>query len=218
MNTTLHTLTSFFLHLDQSLAALAASLGAWTYALLFGIFFCETGILVAAFLPGDSLLFAAGTLAALAPDSLNIHLLFFLLLLASTAGNTVNYLFGKWVGPQLFRHGSSRLFSQAHLAKTHAFCERYGSMGIVLARFLPIIRTFAPFVAGVGYMRYRQFLLFNLTGGFFWVGGILYASYFFGTLPFVREHFPAVTCCIILVSLLPVMTVALRKISKRTLS
>lgn len=196
-------LINLILHLDQSLAFLVNAFGPWTYLILFLVIFCETGIIVTAFLPGDSLLFATGTLAASLPDVLSIHLLFVLLLCASIAGNTVNYLTGKWIGPQIFRNSNSLLFNPKHLSRAHQFCERYGNMAIVLARFMPVIRTFAPFVAGVGYMTYRRFLMFNLLGAFIWIGGLLYGSYLFGNIPWVQAHFGAVILAIIAFSVFP---------------
>ena len=199
----LHTFLNLILHLDQSITLLVGMTGPWIYLVLFLVFFCETGIIVMAFLPGDSLLFAIGAFAAYAPDTLNIHVLFILLLTASVLGNGVNYLTGKWIGPQIFRRQSSWLFNPAHLERAHRFYERYGSKAIVIARFMPVIRTFAPFVAGIGTMAYRRFFLFNLFGALIWIGGLLYGSYLFGNIPIIRDHFSGVVLGIITLSLLP---------------
>ncbi|MDX1901175.1 MAG: DedA family protein [Gammaproteobacteria bacterium] len=206
----LQLLFNYILHLDHYVNALTSVLGPWTYIFLFVIFFCETGIIFTAFLPGDSLLFAAGTVAAISPDNLNVHLLFILLLTASVLGNAVNYFTGKWVGPRIFCN-ESLLFNRKHLDRTHAFYERYGAKAIVIARFMPIVRTFAPFVAGIGAMSYKRFLFFNFIGATLWIGSILYGSYFFGNIPFVRAHFSAVILTIILLSLLPAIVEFSRK-------
>jgi len=205
----IHSLLNIIFHLDTYVIALANTLGPWTYGILFAIFFCETGIIITAFLPGDSLLFAVGTLAAATPDTFNIHLLFFILLTASVIGNGLNYFTGKWIGPRLFRY-DSRLFNRKNLDRTYLFYEKYGAKAIVLARFVPIIRTFAPFVAGIGNMRYSRFLIFNLIGGVLWMGTLLYSSYLFGNIPFVRMHFSTVIFTIIVLSLLPAIVELVR--------
>lgn len=199
---TLHYLLSFILHLDKHLIAFVTAYGIWTYALLFSIIFCESGIVFAAFLPGDSLLFATGALTA-STSSLNIHLLFFLLVVASVTGNGLNYFLGQWIGPRVFRSGNSWLFNKKHIERAHYFYERYGGKAIVIARFVPIIRTLVPFIAGVGSMTYRQFFIFNLLGAFLWIGGLVYGSYLFGNIPFVKQHFSLVILAIITLSLLP---------------
>jgi membrane-associated protein len=190
-----------FLHLDQHLAEIIQRYGASTYLLLFLIVFLETGLVVTPFLPGDSLLFAAGTFAAL--GALRLWPLFFLLCAAAILGDTVNYAIGARVGPKVFSYSKSRFFNPEHLKKTHAFYEKYGGKTIVIARFVPIVRTFAPFVAGVGEMSYWQFLGFNVIGGVLWVSICLFAGYFFGNLEVVKKNFSIVVIVIVLISLLP---------------
>jgi len=192
--------TDLFLHLDQHLAAIVRDYGAWTYALLSLIIFAETGFVFTPFLPGDSILFAAGALSA--TSSLNVEMLLLLLAAAAIAGDTVNYWIGKYFGKYLIdRH--SRLLRQEHLDRTHAFFERYGGKTIVIARFVPIVRTFAPFVAGLGAMSYRRFITYNVLGGVLWVVACVGAGYFFGNLPLVRKHFSLVILAIIVISILP---------------
>lgn len=210
MMNSLHLLFNYILHLDHYVSALTNLLGPWTYIFLFAIFFCETGIIFMAFLPGDSLLFAVGSIAALTPGTLNIHLLFFLLLTASVLGNGVNYFIGKWIGPRVFCNDSF-LFNRKHLEHTHAFYERYGAKAIVLARFMPIVRTFAPFVAGIGAMCYKRFAFYNFVGATLWIGGILYLSYLFGNITFIQAHFSAVIFAIIIISVLPALFEFFRK-------
>ncbi len=199
---TLQHFISFFLHIDEHLIAFVSTYGAWTYALLFCIIFCETGIIFAALLPGDSLLFAVGALSAQAASALNVHALFILLVIASVTGNGMNYFIGKWVGPKVFR-GDSWFFNKKHIDQAHYFYERYGGKTIIIARFIPIVRTFAPFIAGIGYMTYRQFFIYNLIGALLWIGGLVYGSYLFGNIPFVQEHFSMVILAIIALSLTP---------------
>lgn len=208
---TLHYIANFILHLDEHLIAFVATYGAWTYALLFLIIFCETGIILTAILPGDSLLFAAGALTASATDSLNVHLLFALLVTASTLGNSLNYFIGKWLGPKVFRSNKSWLFNQKNIDKAHGFYERYGGKTIIIARFLPIIRTFAPFVAGIGYMTYRQFVVYSLIGAFLWIGILVYSSFLFGNIPVVKQHFSLVIVAIIVLSIMPALIEFLRR-------
>src|SRR3990167_5966092 len=164
----LHYLTQFVLHLDEHLIAFVTAYGAWTYVLLFLIIFCESGIIFTAFLPGDSLLFATGALTANMSGILNIHLLFILLVVASVSGNGLNYFTGKWIGPRIFFSGNSWIFNRKHVENAHRFYERYGGKAIVVARFIPILRTIVPFIAGIGYMAYRHFFIFNLIGAFLW--------------------------------------------------
>ena len=190
-----------FLHLDQHLAEIIQRYGASTYLLLFLIVFLETGLVVTPFLPGDSLLFAAGTFAAL--GALRLWPLFFLLCAAAILGDTVNYAIGARVGPKVFSYSKSRFFNPEHLKKTHAFYEKYGGKTIIIARFVPIVRTFAPFVAGIGQMSYWHFLGFNVIGGVLWVSICLFAGYFFGNLEFVKKNFSIVVIVIVLISLLP---------------
>ena len=196
-----------FLHLDVHLSELIAAYGTWTYGILFGIIFCETGLVVTPFLPGDSLLFAAGTFAGI--GSLNPGFLFLLLFSASVLGDTTNYWVGRFIGTRAFS-GNLRFLKQEHLNKTRAFYDRHGRKTVILARFLPIIRTFAPFVAGVGEMPYSRFLSFSLVGSAAWVGLFVGAGYFFGNIPVVRSHFSIVVMGIITVSLLPLLIEALK--------
>jgi membrane-associated protein len=196
-----------FLHLDRHLSELIAQYGSWTYGILFLIVFCETGLVVTPFLPGDSLLFAAGAFAGL--GSLNPVLLFVILLSASLMGDSTNYWIGRFVGPKAFS-GNVRFLKQEYLDKTRAFYDRHGRKTVVLARFLPIIRTFAPFVAGVGQMPYARFLAMSVAGSVAWVGLFVGAGYFFGNLPFVRDHFSVVVMAIIGVSLLPMLVELLK--------
>lgn len=200
---TLHLLINFILHLDEHLIAFVSAYGAWTYALLFLIIFCESGIIFTAFLPGDSLLFATGALTASMPGVLDIHLLFILLVIASVTGNGLNYFIGQWVGPKVFCSGNSWIFNKKHITNAHHFYERYGGKAIIIARFIPIVRTVVPFIAGVGYMTYRYFFIFNLTGAILWIGILVYGSYLFGNIPFVKQHFSLVILAIIVLSLMP---------------
>ena len=190
-----------FLHLDTHLAALIAQYGVWTYGILFLVVFCETGLVVTPFLPGDSLLFAAGTFAGM--GSLNVAVLTPLLLAASATGDSTNYWIGRFIGPRAFT-GTIRFLRREYLDQTRDFYARHGPKTVVLARFLPIIRTFAPFVAGVGQMPYGRFLTFSLTGSVAWVGLFVGAGFFFGNLAVVRDHFSVVVMGIIAVSLLPI--------------
>lgn len=191
------------LHLDQHLRDLAQNYGTWIYAFLFVIVFLETGVVVTPFLPGDSLLFVAGTIAA--AGELNVHGLVFLLITAAIAGDSLNYSIGRYLGPRVFRFDDSRFFKRAYLDRTHAFFERHGGKAIIIARFVPIIRTYAPFVAGIGVMSYRRFLMFNVTGAVLWVALLTYAGFFFGNLPLVRSNLTAVILGIIVLSVTPVI-------------
>ena len=190
-----------FLHLDKHLDLIIRACGLWTYAILFLIVFCETGLVVTPILPGDSLLFAAGTLAAV--GSLDVAWLFVLLSVAAVAGNTVNYFIGHFVGPRVFHSDNVRFLNRAYLERAHQFYEKYGGQAIVIARFLPIIRTFAPFVAGIGSMNPLKFLLFTITAGLAWVGMFVFGGYYFGNIPAVRRNFSLVILAIILISFLP---------------
>lgn len=207
----LNFILSFILHLDEHLIAFVTTYGAWTYFLLFLIIFCETGIIFTAILPGDSLLFAAGALTATVSDNLNVHILFASLVTASVLGNGLNYFIGKWLGPKVFCSQKSLLFNPKHLEKAHGFFERYGGKTIIIARFLPIIRTFAPFVAGLGYMTYRQFLMFSFIGAFLWIGVLVYGAFMFGNIPIVKEHFSLVIVAIIILSITPAVFEILRR-------
>jgi len=197
----IHWFVDFFLHLDQHLAEVIQQYGRTTYLILFLIVFLETGLVVTPILPGDSLLFAAGAFAAL--GHLRLWPLFFLLCVAAILGDTVNYAIGARIGPKVFSYSKSRFFNPDHLKKTHEFYEKYGGKTIIIARFVPIVRTFAPFVAGVGQMSYRQFIGYNVVGGILWVSVCVFAGYFFGNLPFVKKNFSVVVIVIVLISLLP---------------
>ena len=197
----LASLIDFVLHIDQHLIELTQTNGLWIYAILFLIVFCETGLVVTPFLPGDSLLFAAGAVAAL--GGMNVHIAAALLLAAAVIGDAVNFAIGKYFGEKLFAKPDSRMFKREYLDKTHAFYEKYGGKTIILARFVPIVRTFAPFVAGMGNMHYGRFIRYNIIGALMWVGLLTYAGYFFGELPVVKNNFGLVVIGIIVVSVLP---------------
>jgi membrane-associated protein len=197
----LHEIVDLFLHLDRHLDATVQSYGGWTHAILFVIVFLETGVVVTPFLPGDSLLFAGGAIAA--RGSINVWLMFVLLSAAAILGDTVNYWIGKHFGAYLLAH-KARLFRPQHLARTHAFFEKYGGKTIVLARFVPIVRTFAPFVAGMGAMTYPKFVLYNVVGALAWVGICLAAGYWFGGFQVVRDNFSLVILAIVFLSVLPI--------------
>jgi membrane-associated protein len=201
-------LADLFLHLDRHLGEIIAQYGTWTYAILVLIIFCETGLVVTPFLPGDSLLFAAGSLAALG-SGLDPVVLFLLLTGAAIAGDTVNYWVGAWLGKGV-AEGRYPMIRRDYLDRTHRFFERHGGKTIVLARFIPIIRTFAPFVAGVGTMTYSRFLAYNVVGGVLWVGLFVWAGYLFGNLPVVKENFSMVILAIIALSVLPIAVEALK--------
>jgi membrane-associated protein len=199
----------FFLHLDKHLSAVIQSCGSWTYVLLFLIIFCETGLVVTPILPGDSLLFATGALAA--TGSLNVFWIFMLLTIAAVLGDTVNYWIGYFAGPKVFHDGKrSRFLKKEYLDKTHRFYERYGGKTIILARFVPIVRTFAPFVAGIGRMSYWRFICYNVVGGIAWIALFVFGGYWFGNLPAVKENFTLVIFGIIFLSILPPVIAILR--------
>ena len=193
----------WFLHLDVHLNELVITMGPWLYLLLFAIVFCETGLVVTPFLPGDSLLFAVGALAALPTSPLEIVPLFFILTIAGVLGDATNYTIGKYLGPKVFSRDDSWLLRKDHLKKTQAFYELHGGKTIIIARFMPIIRTFAPFVAGIGAMEYRRFAIFNVTGAVLWVGSFLVAGYFLGNIPAVQRNFHIIILAIIVISVLP---------------
>src|SRR5688572_645689 len=197
------------LHLDRSLDQLVQNYGPWVYAIIFLIVFAETGLVVTPFLPGDSLLFAIGALCA-RPEGLNFTVAFFLLWTAAILGDTVNYWIGSYFGPKVFHKKESRWLNPKHLERTHAFYEKYGGKTIIIARFLPIIRTFAPFVAGIGRMTYPRFFAYNVIGGLAWVGLCMVAGRLFGNLPIVRDNFSLVIVAIIVVSMIPLVTEYLR--------
>lgn len=193
----------FILHIDVHLAELVAQYGVWIYAILFLILFCETGLVVTPFLPGDSLLFVAGALAALPSNALDVHTMVVLMVMAAILGDAVNYTIGRLFGERLFSNPNSTLFRRSYLDKTHQFYARHGGKTIILARFVPIVRTFAPFVAGMGHMRYRHFALYNVVGALLWVLLFTYAGYLFGDLPVVQENLKLLIVGIIFVSILP---------------
>jgi len=206
----IHTVIDFILHIDVHLQAMVAQYGVWIYAILFLILFCETGLVVTPFLPGDSLLFVAGALAAIPDSALNVHLMALLLCVAAIVGDGVNYTIGRLFGDKLFSNPNSKIFRRSYLDKTHQFYERHGGKTIILARFVPIVRTFAPFVAGMGKMSYRHFALFNVVGGILWVVLFSYAGYFFGNLPAIQQNLHYLIIAIILVSVLPGVVEVLR--------
>jgi membrane-associated protein len=206
--------TEFILHLDQYLSVVIQAYGIWTYVVLFAIIFLETGLVITPFLPGDSLLFAAGAFAAL--GSLDISLLFLVLAAAAILGDTANYWIGYYVGPKVFRKKTGRLFKEEYLERAHRFYEKYGGKTIFIARFVPITRTFAPFVAGIGKMSYRRFITYNIAGGISWVALFLLGGFYFGNIQFVRDNFTLVILAIILISFVPVFVELLRhRLSKK---
>jgi membrane-associated protein len=208
----LRNVIDLFIHLDQHLSRVISEYGTWTHLILFLIVFCETGLVVTPFLPGDSLLFAAGTFAAL--GALDVRLVVLLLIAAAVLGDTVNYWVGAYVGPRAFR-GDVRFLRKEYLDRTHAFYEKHGGKTIILARFVPIIRTFAPFVAGVGAMSYPRFITYNVVGAVLWVSMFVLGGYFFGNIPTVRENFTLVILAIIAISVLPIVVEALRARGRR---
>jgi len=198
-------LVDLFLHLDKHLSAVITQYGVWTYGLLFVVIFIETGLVVTPFLPGDSLLFAAGTFAAL--GSLDIWLLFLLLAAAAVLGDTVNYWIGHYLGARAY---NIKWIKREYLDRTSGFFDKYGRGTIFLARFVPIVRTFAPFVAGIGKMSYPAFISYNIFGGIVWVALFTFAGYFFGNIPFIRDHFSLVVIAIVLISILPMVIEAVK--------
>ncbi len=201
-------LWDFVVHVDAHLAAFVAEHGAWVYALLFAIVFCETGLVVTPFLPGDSLLFVVGALAA--AGGMDIALVMALLVSAALCGDNVNYWIGRWAGPRVFRMEDSRWFNRRYLERTHAFYERHGGKAILIARFVPIMRTYVPFVAGIGTMPYLRFLAFSVAGALLWVVSLCLAGYWFGNLPLVKENLGAVILVIFTVSVTPILLEVLR--------
>jgi membrane-associated protein len=208
----LRSIIDYFLHLDQHLSQVISQYGGWTHLILFLIVFCETGLVITPFLPGDSLLFAAGTFAAL--GALDVRLIVLLLIVAAILGDTVNYWIGAYIGPRAFS-GNVRFLRKEYLDRTHAFYEKHGGKTIILARFVPIIRTFAPFVAGVGAMSYPKFITYNVVGAVLWVGLFVLGGYFFGNIRMVRENFTLVILAIIALSVLPIALEALRARRRR---
>jgi membrane-associated protein len=202
------TVIDLFIHLDKYLGAIIQSLGGWTYFIFFMVIFCETGLVVTPFLPGDSLLFGLGTFAAI--GFLQIEWLLILLSIAAVGGNTVNYAIGEYVGPKVFYKENSLFLNKEYLDRTHRFYEKHGGKTIVIARFLPIIRTFAPFVAGIGKMNYSRFVLYNVLGSVAWVSIFTVGGYYFGNIPVVKANFTVVILAIIIISVLPIMIESLR--------
>lgn len=198
-----------FLHIDAHLNSVIQNYGLWTYLILFLVIFCETGLVVTPFLPGDSLLFAAGTFAT--AGSLKVGWLFVLLSIAAVAGDTVNYWIGYFVGPKVFKKENVRFLNKKYLDRTHQFYEKYGGKTIFIARFIPIIRTFAPFVAGIGKMTYWRFISYNVSGGVVWIAVCVFAGYYFSNLPIVKQNFSLVILAIILISILPAVIEFLRQ-------
>jgi membrane-associated protein len=190
-----------FIHLDKYLTTIIQSYGTWTYLILFAIIFCETGLVVLPFLPGDSLIFAAGTLAAL--GALDIKWLIILMCIAAVAGDTVNYWIGWWVGPKIFQKENVRFLNKKHLMEAHAFYEKYGGITIILARFMPFVRTFAPFVAGIGTMSYWRFMSYNVIGGILWINIFGWLGYYFGNMPYIKKNFSLVILAIVIISVMP---------------
>lgn len=197
------------LSLDQTLASLAGSYGPWLYAILFLVIFAETGLVVLPFLPGDSILFIAGTLVAVA--GLDVHVLALILALGAIIGDSVNYGVGRYVGPRVFHEPESRWFKREYLLRTQGFYDRYGGVTIIIGRFVPIIRTFAPFLAGVAGMPYRRFLSYNVIGGCLWIGLLVYAGYLFGNIPWVKSNLSLIVIMIVIVSLIPAVTTFFRE-------
>ena len=197
----LRNLIDFFIHLDKHLAVIIQSYGVWTYFILFLIIFCETGLVVTPLLPGDSLLFAVGTFSAI--GALNVYWVFVLLSIAAITGDTVNYWIGYYIGPKIFHKENVRFLNKKYLDRTHQFYEKYGGKAIIIARFIPIIRTFAPFVAGMGKMSYWKFIVYNIIGGIAWIGTFVFGGYYFGNLQAVKRNFTLVILAIIFVSILP---------------
>jgi membrane-associated protein len=207
MDIILH-LVDLFLHLDRYLGELIKDYGIWTYAILFMVIFCETGLVVTPFLPGDSLLFAAGALAT--KGDLNVATLMLLLIVAAVLGDALNYYIGKRLGPRAFSASNARFFKREYLDRTHRFYEKYGGKTIIIARFVPIVRTFAPFLAGIGTMSYARFALYNVTGGVLWVVLLCLSGYYFSELPLVKENFSLVILAIIIISIMPALIEVVR--------
>ena len=206
-------LVDVILHLDVHLLNLVHTYGVWAYAILFAIIFSETGFVVTPFLPGDSLLFVAGAIAA--GGALDVHVLFPLLAVAAILGNTVNFEIGRWIGPRIFRAGRSRWLDPRHVETAHAFYDRHGGKAVVISRFLPIVRTYIPFVAGMARMRTATFLAYNIAGGALWTGSLCYAGYFFGNIPWIKGNLTLLIIGIIVVSLLPLAVAWLRSRTKK---
>lgn len=207
LSTIFHWFVDFVLHMDEHLATIVTNMGAWSYGLLFAVIFVETGVVIMPFLPGDSLLFAAGSIAAM--GSFKVVLLWALMAVAAILGDTVNYWIGHFVGPRVFRE-EVKWLKREHLERTQKFYEKHGGKTIFLARFIPIIRTFAPFVAGIGRMRYGYFISYNIFGGLIWTALFVFGGYFFGNLPFVRDNFSIIIIAIIVISVIPAVIEVLK--------
>ena len=207
---------SFFLHLDVHLAELTRDYGSWIYGIIFLIIFCETGLVVTPFLPGDSLLFVAGAIASAGSNHINVHILAILLATAAVLGDACNYAIGRFFGKKLFNNPDSRIFKQSYLRRTQDFYEKHGGKTIIIARFIPIIRTFAPFVAGMGKMKYPRFFSYNIIGGIAWVLSFTYAGYFFGELEFVKKNLTFLILAIIIISVMPAIFEVWRNTRKKT--
>ena len=207
---TLTSLVQAVISLDETLARIAAEYGRWLYALLFAVIFAETGLVITPFLPGDSLLFVAGTVVAGTRETLNVHVLVALLIVAAIVGDSVNYAIGRWIGPKVFDR-ESRWIRREYLKRTQDFYDRYGPVTIVIGRFVPIVRTFAPFLAGVAGMRYPRFFAYNVIGGILWVTSLVYAGYLFGNIPWVRNNLTLIVVAIVIVSLIPAVTTFLQE-------
>lgn len=204
-------LIDFILHIDQHMVEMVRDYHAWTYAILFVIIFCETGLVVTPFLPGDSLLFVAGAIAAQPNMPITVHLLALIVFAAAVLGDSSNYAIGHFFGRRLFSNPNSKIFKQSYLDKTHEFYKKYGGKTIILARFVPIVRTFAPFVAGMGKMHYYYFMVYNVVGGALWVALFCYAGFFFGDLPFVQQNLKLLIVAIIVISVLPAVVEVIRE-------
>ncbi|MBC7388694.1 MAG: DedA family protein [Opitutaceae bacterium] len=216
----LKTILDFILHIKDHLSDIITNYPQWFYAVIFLVIFVETGLVVMPFLPGDSLLFAIGALAALPQNNLNVWAIFALLVVAAILGDTLNYHIGKFLGPKVFNDykpipGQIKLLNREHLHKAQAFYEKYGGKTIIMARFVPIVRTFAPFVAGIGTMNYGKFIQYNIVGAILWVGVCIAGGYFFGSLPFVEKNFEVVLIAIIGISLVPVIIEVIREKMKK---
>lgn len=193
-------LIDFIVHIDKHLDAIISQYGGWTYLILFLIIFAETGLVITPFLPGDSLLFAAGAFAA--RGAMNPYVLFVLLTIAAIVGDTVNYWIGRTIGPRVYER-DYRFLKRKHLDRTHEFYEKHGGKAVILARFMPIVRTFVPFIAGVGAMNYNKFVFYNVVGAIIWIGLFVFAGYYFGNIPAVKDNFTLVVMVIIFLSILP---------------
>lgn len=205
----------FVLHIDRYMIEIVQNYHLWTYAILFLVIFCETGLVVTPFLPGDSLLFVAGAITALPDMPLEVHTLVVVVFIAAVAGDSCNYMIGHFLGKKLFSNPNSKIFKQSYLDKTHEFFRKYGGKTIIIARFVPIVRTFAPFVAGMGKMHYYYFMIYNIVGAALWVGLFCFAGYFFGDLPFVQQNLKLLLLAIIVISVLPAVVEVVRAKMKK---